>query len=220
MILQFSSWAVLFIIASGLILLSSWPLLKTPEKFEPRNFPYKDAFARLLSRANRKLLLGYLGFGEELILLTLWPVFMVVVLVNYVEIGAVAAVATLFTAMTTLYIGRLIDKNNKNRILRLATWFYFTSWVARLFIKLPVHIFMADSWSRLSKNLIMVPITTITYERAQNNRAMDTVVFFEMSLVVGKILAALILLVVFSFTTSWSVVWGIAALMSLLYLKL
>ena len=58
----------------------------------------------------------------------------------------------------------------------------------------------------------MVPITTITYERAQNNRAMDTVSIFEMSLVVGKILAALILLVVFSFTTSWSVVWGLLLL--------
>jgi hypothetical protein len=221
LILTVGSWSWLFAAGCGVLLLSNWPLLSHREEFTPRVFPYLDTYHRLLSRENRRSLLGYMGFGEELVVLVLWPVFIAVVVQDYVEIGGVVATATLITALVTLYIGKLTDERNKHQVLKLSTVFYAFSWVARFFITLPFQVFIVDSWSRLAKNVVGVPLTAITYERAQSRSVMDTVVSFEMSLVVGKLVAAVLLLVVFSMVASlhsaFLAAWIVAALMTLLY---
>lgn len=218
LLLTTGSWFWLFAVGGCLLLLSNWPLLRTPEVFTPRAFPYLDTYKRLFNPAERRHLFGYMGFGEELIVLVLWPIFISLVVPTYVEIGAVVGGATLLMALVTLYVGKLSDEKGNHLVLRWSTLFYALNWVARVFVTTPLRVFIADSWSRLGKNILAVPLTAITYERAQTRSVMDTVVLFEMSLVVGKITAALILLVVFSFTTSWSVAWIIAAGMTLLYL--
>ncbi len=218
LILTVGSWFWLFAAGSFILLISNWPLLRTKEVFTPRSFSYGDTYRRLFDKTMRRALLGYMGFGEELVVLVLWPVFIALIVKDYVEIGGVVAGATLLTALITLYIGKLTDEKDKRKILRWSSIFYSLSWLARLFINAPLQVFGVDSWSRLAKNIVAVPLTAITYERAQTRSVMDTVVFFEMSLVVGKITAALILLVVFSFTTAWSAAWIVAALMTLLYM--
>lgn len=189
------SWAWLFAVGSFLLLISNWPLLRTPEQFTPHDFSYRATYARLFSPAVRRRLLGYMGFGEELIVLALWPVFIFTAVKGYVEIGAVVATATLITALVTLYIGKLTDEQDKHRILRLSAAAYVASWLARLFVGSPLAVFGVDAWSRLTKSVVAIPLTTITYERAKREHVMDTIVFFEMSLVVGKIVAAALLLI-------------------------
>ncbi len=221
-ILSVGSWATLFLVGGGVLLLSNVPLLTHREVFTPRVFSYRGPYQRLLAQSSRRQLLGYMGFGEELIVLVLWPVFMLLIVANYVEIGGVVAAATLLTALVTLYIGKLTDERNKHQLLRWSTAFYALSWLARFFISTPLQVFVVDAWSRLSKNVVAVPLTAITYERAQTHSVMDTVVFFEMSLVVGKLVAAAVLLLVFSFVTSLHAAflgaWVVAAAMTLLYL--
>ncbi len=219
-ILVVGSWAWLFGFGCLLLLLSNWPLVRTPEVFTPRVFPYAEAYRRLFSRVNRRLLLGYMGFGEELIVLTLWPVFMAVVVVNYVEIGAVVAAATLVMAVATLYVGKLTDERNKEGILRYSTVLYALGWLVRTAVATPWGVFLADAWSRLTKSVVSVPLTAITYERAKSRSIMDTVVSFEMSLVVGKVVAAVVLLGVLAVTPEammWQAAWLVAAAMTFLY---
>ncbi len=217
------SWALLFGFGCVIILLSNWPLMRTAEQFTPREFPYADTYRRLLDPDNRRALLGYMGFGEELVVLVLWPIFISTVVTAYVEIGAVAAGATLITALATLYIGKLTDEHNKHSVLKFSTLLYAFGWLMRIFVQNPVGVFLLDSWSRLTKNIVAVPLTAITYERAKARSVMDTVVAFEMSLVVGKIVAIAVLLAVFTvigsmtLAATWNTAWVVAALMTLLY---
>lgn len=217
------SWALLFGIGCVIILFSNWPLMRTAEQFTPREFPYLSAYRRLLAPDNRRALLGYMGFGEELVVLVLWPIFISTVVTAYVEIGAVAAGATLIMALATLYIGKLTDERNKHSVLKFSTLLYAFGWLMRIFTRNPLGVFLIDSWSRLTKNIVAVPLTAITYERAKSRSVMDTVVSFEMSLVVGKIVAIGVLLTVFvlagslSLTATWDIAWVVAALMTLLY---
>lgn len=219
-ILQFGSWALLFAVGSVIMLVSNWPLLKTREQFTPRLFPYTDTYRRLFAAENRRSLFGYMGFGEELVVLVLWPIYISVVVVAYLEVGVVVAAATLITALATLYIGKLTDEQNKHELLKLSTVLYAFGWLARLAAKTPFTVFLTDSWSRLTKNIVAVPLTAITYDRAKQRSVMDTVVFFEMSLVVGKVAACLALLVVLAFVPpafAWSAAWLVAASFALLY---
>jgi len=215
------SWWLLFAFGSTLMLLSAWPLLSVPEIFTPREFSYPEAFKRLFAVESRKRLFSYFGFGEELIALVVWPIFIYTVIIGYVEIGALVAGATLITALVTLYIGKITDDNKKVTTLRLSTIFYSLGWVARLFFMLPFQVFLIDSWSRTGKNMVVVPLTAITYDQAREHSVMDIVIFYEMSLVVGKILAIVILLFILSLVNvslAWNISWIVAGAMTLFYL--
>lgn len=220
LLLQFGSWALLFAVGSCLMLLSNVPLFRTREQFTPRAFPYAAAYARLFGPENRRRLLGYMGFGEELVVLVLWPIYISLVVVAYLKVGAVVAASTLVMALVTLYVGKLTDERNKHAVLRLSTALYAFGWVARLLAYLPFSVFLVDAWSRLTKNVVAVPLTAITYERAKAHSVMDTVVSFEMSLVVGKLTACVALLIVLTFVplpAAWAAAWLVAGAMTLLY---
>lgn len=219
-ILAISSWPVLFLVGAVVLLASNWPLWRTPEVFTPRKFPYREAIKRPFQADNRRVLLAYLGFGEELIVMVLWPVFIYIVLKNLGAVGGLVALSTFVMSLVTLYVGRLTDLSNKIFILRFASLMYILSWLGRLLVNSTWGVFLVDAWSRLSKNTVVVPLTALTYERARTRHFMDTAVFFEMGLSLGKITAAAILLLVFTVTTNWAVVWLLAALMATLYTTL
>jgi len=219
-LLTFGSWFWLFL-AGGLILLSSnWPLLRHRPEFTPRQFPYGAAYKRIFAPVLRRPLLAGLGFGEELIFMTLWPVFMYVLVVNYATVGIFVAVSTLIMAIVTLYVGRLTDTSNKKTVLRVSVLFNQLGLLGRLIVSSPFLIFLVDAWTRVTHSTVIVPIYAITYQRAKHQSSMDTAVFFEMTLSLGKILAALILLTIFTVTTSWGAIWLVAALMAILYAAL
>lgn len=223
-------YGILFTVASALFLGSNIFTLATKEKFEPHDFPYKKTYQNLFSRKNRNDLLAYIGFGEELVLLVIWPIFISLIITDVFDLGLVVALATLITTVITLYIGRLSDLRSKRKILGLGSVFYSLGWFVRLFINNTVGVFFVDTISRLGKNTLSVPMMSITYERAKEiNEAgekniMNTVVFFEMSLVVGKILAILAIYVTLFFITdqifAFKLTFILAGSMSLLYLLL
>ncbi len=217
-------FGALFTIATIIFLASNIPTLITKEEFEKKDFSYKEAYKYLISSKNRKSFLAYLGFGEELIVLVVWPVFISIIITDIFDLGLIVTLATLVTSVITLYIGRITDSNNKRSILSLGASFYSLAWFARIFIINQLGIFFVDTLSRLAKNVVAVPLTAITYERAKSRSVMKTVVFFEMSLVVGKFIAILLIYTALFFIAdeifAFKLTFILAGGMSLLYLLL
>ncbi|OIO46144.1 MAG: hypothetical protein AUJ28_03065 [Parcubacteria group bacterium CG1_02_37_51] len=200
-ILYFWGFSVLFIVVAILLLVSNVPMLLTKEKFKPVPVDYQYSFKRMFAKENRKQFLAYMGFGEEILVVVVWPIFISIFITSYLSIGWLVGVATLITALVTLFIGKWADRINKREILKIGVSFYSLSWVLRLIIAGPWSIFFTDTLSRASKNTINVPLQAITYENAKNYTIMNTVLMFEMSLAIGKLiacLAALILVSLFS----------------------
>jgi hypothetical protein len=66
--------------------------------------------------------------------------------------------------------------------------------------------------------VVVVPMMSMTYEHASETSVMKTVVFFEMSLVAGKILAIVSALAILYFAPkSFAALFVLAGVMSLLY---
>ena len=213
-------WATLFVAVSILILASNLPMVTTPEKFQPKPFSYWHAYRRLGYAENRRNFFGFLGFGEELIVLVIWPVFIFTVLKDFLSVGSLVAVATLVTTLVLLYVGRMTDGDSSHRrsLLKIGSIFYSAAWWLRLLATGPLAVFLVDTLSRITKDVVVVPMMAMTYDHASETSVMKTVVFFEMSLVVGKILAILISLVALEFLpNSFAAMFVIAALMALLY---
>ena len=215
-------FGALFTFATIIFLASNIPTLITKEEFAIKDFSYKDAYLRLISKKNRKSFVAYLGFGEELIVLVVWPVFISIIITDIFDLGLIITLATLITSIITLYIGRITDSRNKKSILSLGASFYSLAWFIRIFIINQLGVFFVDTLSRLSKNVIAVPLTAITYERAKSRSIMKTVLFFEMSLVVGKLIALLLIYTSLFFITdeifAFKLTFILAGGMSLLYL--
>ena len=194
-------YGVLFFVASLIFLASNIPTLITKEKFKCSDFSYWQTFKTLFDRDNRKSLFAYIGFGEELIVMVVWPIFISIIITDLFDLGLLVSLATLITMIITLYIGKLVDFKNKRSILSLGSAFYSFAFFIRIFVINPLGVFFIDSLSRLSKNVIIVPLTAITYERAKSHKVMQTMIFFEMSLVIGKLLAILAIYVTLFFVT-------------------
>jgi len=104
-------------------------------------------------------------------------------------------------------------------------------WFIRIFIANRVGVFFVDTLSRLSRNTVAIPLMAITYEKAKeitntgnHKYVMSRVVFFEMSLVIGKILAMLLIFLISSLVVdeimAFKLIFVLAGGMSLLYLLL
>lgn len=215
-------WAALFIVVSILILASNLPMITTPEKFTAKPFSYWHAYRRLTYAENRRNFFGFLGFGEELIVLVIWPVFIYTVVGNYLSIGSLVALATLTTTLVLLYVGRMTDGDREERrsILKVGSIFSSAAWWLRLLIGGSLGVFLIDTLSRISKNVIVVPMMAMTYDQASATSVMKTVVFFEMSLVVGKILAIVLGVLALRYVDSsysYGALFVLAGLMTLLY---
>ena len=220
LVLNFFGFRVLFIIVSILVLASNLPMLITKEYFESAKFSYAGAWKRLFSRDNRRHLLAQLGYGEEWIALVIWPIFMYLVAKDFLGLGVISALSTLIATVVVILLGRLTDKKGeKQNVLRLGAIFYFFSWLLKLISRSQLGITLLDTYSRVAKNAIALPVTASVYHDAHDSSVMATIVFFEMSLVLGKILAiAACLAVLLVFSPGFNAMFVLGGLFTLFYL--
>lgn len=219
-LLKFFGFSVLFTVISVIILLSNVPLLITREVFVPKPFPYLLAYQNLLKPENRKLVVSYLGYAEELIALVIWPIFMISLVKDFLGLGSIVAFAAFVTALFSLYVGRRSDFRSKRSMLITGTFVYSLLWFQRAFVTRPIGVLFSDTLGRIGKEMVSVPIVSLTYEDAQSHSVMQTVILFEMSLVVGKLLAlGLVVFLLFALPEEYlyAAIFGLAGVMTLFY---
>ncbi len=219
LIIAWFGFPVLFLCVSVIILLSNVPLLLTPEVFTPRTLSYRDAWKRLWKRENRRNFFAYMGCGEEMIALIFWPIFMYAVVRETLGVGAIASVATAVTALVTLAIGRMSDGKERGAVLRMGVVYVVLSWLVRLVAVGPFGLFFSDVMYRSSGIAVGIPLVAGTYDHARQYSVTKTAVFMEGAVSFGKVVAAVLCLVILTFFPShtWTLVFMLAAAFALLY---
>lgn len=214
-IAQRSGSSTLLIVAGVIFLLSIVPLLLHKEQgYEP---PYHFKRTLHLYKSQYEKMVGYWGFGEELLALTVWPVFIYLVVKGYEETGIIITIAAAFSGALSLYVGKMTDGHPKRPLIKLGAVLASVSWLIRPFMPGSNGAFASDSMARVSKNVYFIPLSTVTYERAEASSILPYVVFFEQSLAIGKMLTALIGAGIFALTGSFALLFLFAAAVSLLY---
>lgn len=205
----------IFIICSIIYMCSAAPLFWSREIFVFKPYKFHDTLE--LYKKYPAQFLGYFGFGEELLVLTIWPIFIFILLNNYEDTGALVTVATLVATGLALYIGFYTDKHSKESLLKAGTLIYALTWLARIPIISPFAAFITDALSRTTKSLVFIPASTLTYERAEETHIMPYVIGFEQMLAIGKLFAALLGMAVFAATGSFIALFILASIFSLFY---
>lgn len=211
-----------FITAAVIYCCSVFPLFRAKEVFIPKVYRFRDTLQ--LYRDYTRKFIGYLGFGEEMLVLTIWPVYIYIILNNYQSAGILATVASLSAALLAIIVGKVTDQYGKRILIKLGAFMTSLVWFARPIATGLSSTMVVDTMSRTSKEICFIPISTVTYIRAENTHVVPYVVFFEQSLAIGKLLACILGIIIFSIFGASSLSAGfmslfiLGGLFSLLYM--
>lgn len=213
---QYLGISAAFLLASIIYCVSIVPLLLAKEIFIPKIYSFKDTLK--LYRDYPKKFLGYIGFGEELLVMTIWPIFIFLVVKEYKDTGLLSAASSFVAAVLALFLGKISDQYTKRVLIKIGAFFSSVFWLGRIFAGTFVTAFTVDSFSKASKETLFIPLATLTYIRAEATHVVPYAVFFEQSLAIGKLSACLLGALLFSLTGSFVVLFILAAVYSLLYM--
>lgn len=205
-----------FLLASVIYCASAIPLLMAKEIFIPKLYMYKDTLQ--LYKDYKKKFISYIGFGEELIFLTIWPIFIFIVVKDFKDTGMLAAAGSLVAGFLALFLGKISDKYTKHMLVKIGALFTTINWLGRIFVGNFIGAFSSDSIGKASKETWFIPLSTLTYLRAEKTHVIPYIIFFEQSLAIGKLSAALIGALLFSLTGSFMILFIVGAIYSLLYM--
>ena len=209
---------MLFTLASVILLASVYPLFRSPEIYSRHEFRFKN-FMDILRRYPRNFF-AYWGYAEDLMLMSLWPLFMFFALPEVFSIGTIVTVASLIAIMVMLYLGKLFDNSKKLLLLPIGAVFYALSWQFRFLAQGVGAVIGFDIATRIGKAMVNVPLLAITFSIAGQKTqdfAIAYAVFFEFSLAIGKIVTALLAIWILMLSGSIPLVFLAVGIMTFLY---
>ena len=208
-----TSFNVLFLLSSSLLILSIIPLFFTKNEKTKFNFSINGLLkADKKSKAISYGASGILGVVGGIF----WPVLIFLSLNKVLSLGAIVSVTAVSEIIFLFFIGKLSDKH-KNKVLRIGIFSHSLSWITRVLFLSPLGIFFNNMYSSFSSSLIDLPFAKIIYEKSKNSEDVSNYFLFrELHLWIGR---ALILLLVI-FTSSIFLTFVVSFLATFLYFNL
>ena len=184
------SFRASFLIVSGLLFISIFPLFLTKDK--KINNP-KISINRILKADSKKKGLAYIASG--IIGVTagiLWPLFIFLNIKKVITLGFIISIGSLITIFFLFMIGKIADKH-KRKMLKAGIYSHSITWPIRLFFLTPVGIFIMNMLSSITLLMIDLPFSKITYEKGRKSKNIANYFLFrEMNLQIGRITVLLI----------------------------
>lgn len=206
---------VLFLIAILLFFASGIPYLAIPRTREKYRWKWKRTWREFFSQRRRKVHLAHAALGaENLISLTVWPIFIFQLLEgNYFQVGAVSTLIIGATALIQFLVGRHIDiKGSGESILKWGSLFYAFGWIIKIFISTAFQIFLVGAYHSITGIFAKTPFDVLSYEIAadQEHYVDEYTVLREMSIQFGRVVM-IIFIILFSFILSLQWIFILAA---------
>lgn len=208
-------FGALFILSGAIFVISLGALW-----FAQEEKPYHDARIKevwQLFTTHKKMVVAYLGLGGEGGLYGVaWPLFLFVVLGKILVVGGVISAAIFLSALLTLIVGVWVDRLGKRAVIRLGAPVVFLSWLGRIFARTPGAIIGVDTFYRVADQMIMIPLSVWTYQKALEGGTGQALYFREISLTLGAIFALLVAGVILIFGANFETLFVLAAISALL----
>lgn len=216
---------VLFLVVLILLLVSALPLFFSREVHEVYGDSYERAFRGIFKKENRKDSLAFAAFGiDQGISMFIWPIFMFVIAINYKSMGFITSAALALSLLLTLYIGKLVDRMGRAKLLRIGSILTSIGWVFKAFVKGTFDAFLAHTIYRFAFVSTNLPFRAIMYDKASaDKRKLDRfIVRREMSHNLGRGLMFVILAIIFIFipVSKIYLLFPLAAVLALLFMLL
>ncbi len=220
-----STWGfpTLFLLAGALVLLSGIPLMRMRHVYRITDFSYASPWKMLKRVEYRKTFISTLGWGENLIDVLFWPLFLFITWGSLGSLGVYLSISLLIMTLVSFLIGDKAEKVSKERLVRTYIPFMMIGYLLRMVAFTPLRIVFTDSLARVSLTGVMIPMMYKVYSQAKGTRSLEFAVAFELVLAISKAITALIIAFLFMFLPVYPAficTFFLAMLLSLLYGRL
>ncbi|MEW5897430.1 MAG: hypothetical protein AB1668_07075, partial [Nanoarchaeota archaeon] len=155
------------VIGSVLLVVGTLPLFFSKDGYEKIKFTRRDLWKAIFSKKEKGALVSFSGFAVESIIgRTIWPVFLITVLATVSKTGFVIALSMAVSLLVFYLVGKITDKCNKMRLIKLGTFLYFFAWIGRVFANSTLRIFLIDSYKNVIEKVLHVPWAAKSYDLA------------------------------------------------------
>jgi MFS family permease len=149
---------------------------------------------------------AYLGRGVELFSYgTFWPLYIYLVLGDVLGLGGVLSAGILLAAVLSVWVGRYIDRSGERRPILLSTPLVSVSWLMRVFADSPMLYILSDTVRGFGERILDLSLDELSYKKASEGRTGAALMFREFGSSLGAVLGILMLMVIVSITTAFSV---------------
>lgn len=226
-VLALFGFKVLFILVAAIALVSILPMVNVRQSGVRGDFSIWKGFMDFIrpqGSLKRRDSLAFMGYGEEIVSAVLWPVFVFMALPDYHIIGLVSTGALLLVAASRLYVGKAADvcgRKEKRAWVSATAAAYSLVQLLRYLAGSIWGVFAVNFASDTLKSGIAYPYFAYVYSAGgKNDDFLRYAVFYEMSLVAGRALLGLVLLLLSGYFVGaafWFIIFIFAALWSWLY---
>lgn len=217
---------VLFIMGVVIYISSLIPFLTIPRTKEKFSWGYFETWKKFFDKEHRNEVLAFIADGaESAVGLVIWPIFIFQILNgDFLKIGAISTLVVAVTVLLQLLAGKYTDKKSKRKLMKYGSILYSLGWLMKIFIATALHVFIIDSFHKLTKIFLRIPFDAMTYDiAADHGHYVDEfTVLHEIAINVGRI-SMYLLVIVSTFFVGINWIFALAALaaigLNVLYYK-
>lgn len=195
-ILENSVFAVVAVIALVFNLLTIWPLYKIPKSIEEFTWSFKETWQYFLHPFNRRMVTAYAADGMVGAIGSIfWPLFMFSILdEKYRAMGLLTGGIILAGMILRLFIGDLLDRWQKTKLVHIGVGLNATAWLLKTVIVSTFHVFLASTYHTLALIVLRTSLDTLVYEKAadRGHYVDEYTVIKDMSLHSGRVIGLIL----------------------------
>jgi len=143
------------------------------------------------------MVVAYMSDGlANIVQLIFWPLFIFILLdEKYQAVGYITAAIILTGVILRLFIGQLLDKFNKTKLVKVGTILNSTAWLLKVAVVSTLQIFFVSIYHALAMIVLRTSLDTLVYEKAadRGHYIDEYTVIKEMAIHLGKIIGLLLI---------------------------
>ncbi|MFZ5424970.1 MAG: MFS transporter [Patescibacteria group bacterium] len=211
-------FSVLFITSIILLLFGGLPILFNVSEWKHGEHNPTDIIENyLLNGKFKKTTIAYFGQGmDALVYEVFWPILLFVVLKNFIAIGSLKSVTMLISIISTLIVGKYLDKHGPKVIHAIGAFINGTLYLPRIFLTTPLALYVIDTADRLNAPMFGIPLTTLSYEKAKKSGTSNFMIYREIVIHLSLAITALVGFLTILSLESWKWIFALAAIGSYL----
>lgn len=203
-IVDSSGYPLLVLTSMVISLLSAIPFYFLPDNKEQVSWTYIETFKYFFNPYNSRMVLAYMADGAVgIINTTFWPLYIFLVMdEQYKAIGLLSGAILLVGILLRLFIGGMLDKFNKVKMVRVGTVLNSTGWIIKVAVISTMQVFFVSLYHTLAMIILRTSLDTLIYEKAadRGHYIDEYTLIKEMSLHLGRVI---VLCVAFAVLFVW-----------------
>jgi MFS family permease len=190
-------FGALALIALIVCVISIIPFAFLPTVKEEVTWKYTETFKYLFHPFNRRMVIAYMSDGAGSTINTLfWPLFIFSILdEKFKSLGLLTGGILLLGMVLRLFIGNILDKIKKTKLVKIGTILNSTAWLIKVVVGTALQVFLSSLYHTLASIVLRTSIETLVYEKAadRGHYIDEYTLIKEMAIHAGKVISLIVI---------------------------